>query len=231
MGPPDRAVGKGTRPRMAWLLLVLLLFAGAGRAAPAPPDTSRAAPAIELKLPADILYPHGSHPDSSVVFSHRTHVEIAQNRCTGCHPAAFHMLKRGPVPRHGDMNAGASCGACHDGKQAFGVRDKAACGSCHAGPNAAPAAAAPGATPGATGADSAAAALRLPKSHTYPPSPDSQGPVTFRHETHAKTASDCATCHPKPFRRAASPPLPNGGMHEARGLRSLPRRQEGLRHR
>jgi c(7)-type cytochrome triheme protein len=190
------------------------VFAAPAANPPATRDSSRSA--IDLRLPADIVYPHGSHPDSSVVFSHRTHVEIAQNRCTGCHPAAFRMLTRGPVPRHGDMNAGGSCGACHDGKQAFGVREATACASCHSGPNAAPAVL----PAGATGADSAQAALKLPRSHTYPPSADSQGPVTFRHKTHVKSPADCATCHPKPFRRAATPPLPNGGMHEAQACGS-----------
>jgi len=212
MGSPGRGAGRDTRPRSAWLLPALLLFATIGFTAPAPPDSSGSAPIVELRLPADIAYPHAGHPDSTVFFSHRTHVEFAGNLCTGCHPAAFRMLTRGPVPRHGDMNAGGSCGRCHDGKQAFGVRDAAACLSCHTGVQAEPAAAAVAAT---GGTDSAAAARRLPKAHAYPASADSPGPVTFRHKTHVKDASDCAPCHPKPFRRAATPPLPNGGMHES----------------
>jgi len=211
MGSPGRRAGLYTRPRRAWLLLALLLFAGIGFAAPAPPDSSHSAPVIDLRLPADIAYPHAGHPDSTVFFSHRSHVEFAGNLCTGCHPAAFRMLTRSPAPRHGDMNAGGSCGLCHDGKQAFGVRDTSACLSCHTGVGTEPAAAAAA----SGGTDSAAAALRLPKAHAYPPSADSPGPVTFRHKTHVKGASDCASCHPKPFRRSATPPLPNGGMHEA----------------
>ena len=169
-----------------------------------------------MRLPADLVYPHPGHPDSAVVFSHATHVALAENRCTGCHPAAFPMLKRGPVPGHKAMNAGASCGLCHDGKQAFGVRDATACGSCHAGEARATVAAtgAPGGAPGGA-ADTAAAKPRVPKPHTYPASADSPGRVTFRHKTHAGDAKGCAACHPKPFRMAAVAPLPNGGMHEA----------------
>jgi c(7)-type cytochrome triheme protein len=199
-----------TRIRIGQALLALL-GAGTMLGASAPVDTTRAAPAIELRLPADIVYPHAAHADSAVVFSHQTHVMLAENRCTGCHPAAFPMLKRGPIPQHGAMNAGGSCGLCHDGKQAFGVRDATACRSCHSGVQKAPVAAA-----GAgQSADSTAAAARVPKPHTYPASDASPGKVTFRHKTHAGDAKGCVACHPKPFRMVATPPLPDGGMHEA----------------
>jgi c(7)-type cytochrome triheme protein len=108
------------------------------------------------------------------------------------------------------MNAGGSCGLCHDGEQAFGVREASACGSCHSGVQKTPMAAA-----GAgKSADSTAAPARVPKPHTYPAGDASPGSVTFRHKTHAGDAKGCAACHPKPFRMAATPPLPDGGMHE-----------------
>jgi c(7)-type cytochrome triheme protein len=171
---------------------------------------------IPLRLPPDILYAHAGHADSAVVFSHVTHVAFAENRCTGCHPAAFRMLSRGPVPRHGDMNAGGSCGRCHDGRQAFGVRDASACGTCHSGARTEkPAAASAGGIAGG-----APQAPPLPKPHTYPASDASPGSVTFRHKTHPSGPNGCVTCHPKPFRMAATPPLPDGGMHEAQACGS-----------
>ena len=74
-----------------------------------------------------------SGADSAVVFSHETHFALAGNRCTGCHPQPYRMLT--PVHRvsHREMNAGGSCGTCHDGKHAFGVRDGESCGLCHSG--------------------------------------------------------------------------------------------------
>jgi c(7)-type cytochrome triheme protein len=205
--PPARTAG--TTARLAWALPALL-FAAVALGAAAPGDSTRTAPAIELRLPADIVYQRTVGADSAVTFSHQTHVMLAGNRCTGCHPAAFHMLSRGPEPTHAAMNAGSSCGLCHDGRQAFGVRDTTACVTCHSGPRPEPVAEAGSDAP----AGGAEAPARLPKPHTYPTSADSPGPVTFRHKTHAGDAAGCVTCHPKPFRMAATPPLPDGGMHE-----------------
>jgi c(7)-type cytochrome triheme protein len=75
--------------------------------------------------------------DAAVLFSHRTHVEIAGNKCLGCHPAPFRMLRPERRVTHQEMEAGRLCGACHDGKTASGVRDD--CEHCHR-----PQAAAPG---------------------------------------------------------------------------------------
>jgi c(7)-type cytochrome triheme protein len=83
----------------------------------------------ELRLPRDIVYDKAKDSPGPVVFSHDTHVAIADNKCTGCHPAPFKMLK--PVGRmtHDDMNGGRLCGVCHDGKTAVGVQDD--CEHCH----------------------------------------------------------------------------------------------------
>jgi len=83
----------------------------------------------ELRLPRDIVYDKAKDSPGPVVFSHDTHVAIADNKCTGCHPAPFKMLK--PVGRmtHDDMNAARLCGVCHDGKTAVGVQDD--CEHCH----------------------------------------------------------------------------------------------------
>lgn len=181
-----------------------LLIAASGAAAFASGGPAGGTP--DLRLPADIVYAREGHADSSVTFSHRTHVMFAEGRCTACHPALFPMLQRGPVPSHRAMNSGSSCGRCHDRTHAFGTADTSACGTCHTGPPAARVAANPAAPTGA------AAAPRLPKAHTYPHA-DSPGPVTFRHETHA--AGGCAGCHPRPFKMVAAAPLPDFGMHGA----------------
>jgi c(7)-type cytochrome triheme protein len=171
------------------------------------PDSSRAAP-IELRLPADIVYSLVVSSDSSVVFSHKTHVAFAGNRCTGCHSRPFPMLRRGPAQVHRDMDAGGGCGMCHDGKQAFGVLDSDECRTCHSGAQV-PRTTAAGATAQAGGT-----ARRLPGPHAYPRSESSPGTVTFRHEPHLVGVGGCAGCHPKPFEFRSVPPRPDGGMHE-----------------
>lgn len=59
-------------------------------------------------------------------FSHKIHLAKSAD-CSVCHPALF---KAGPNKRFTmkEMEKGKSCGACHNGKKAFGV-DK--CVSCH----------------------------------------------------------------------------------------------------
>lgn len=201
---------RGFRPVWAGLLAVQLIDpAAAMSAARSARDSSRAAP-IELRLPADIVYGLVVGLDSAAVFSHQTHVAFAGNRCTGCHPRPFPMLRRAPAPRHLDMNAGGGCGMCHDGKEAFGVQDSGGCRTCHSGTGAPrmAATAAPAAGKVAPGG------RRVPGPHTYPRSGASPGSVTFRHEPHLRGAGGCAGCHPKPFEMASAPPRPGGGMHE-----------------
>lgn len=158
-----------------------------------------------MKLPADIVYHRVVGSDSAVVFSHPSHVAFAGNRCTGCHPQPFRMLHRGPSPTHAQMNAGSSCGACHDGKKAFGVRDATGCHSCHSGMGG----------PTLAAGSSGAPARRLPDPHRYAKSADSPGAVTFRHQTHVRGPVTCGACHPKPFAMKAEAPRPGGGMHES----------------
>ena len=171
-------------------------------------DSSVAAPQVPLRLPADHVYRHGGVHDSSVVFSHQSHFALAGGRCTACHPRLFKMLSPSPIPHHGEMNAGGSCGSCHDGRQAFSVTDAAGCQTCHSGIRP------PTPTGGSTGAIGSTGAQTLPKPHRFPTGGDSPGTVIFAHATHVKGSVACATCHPKPWRMAAAPPLPGGGMHE-----------------
>lgn len=59
-----------------------------------------------------------------VVFDGTTHAKIT---CKECHPALFKMKKGGKLSK-ADMKAGKSCGACHNGKKAFGLTE---CAKCH----------------------------------------------------------------------------------------------------
>jgi c(7)-type cytochrome triheme protein len=75
-------------------------------------------------------------PDSpgQVTFNHSTHVGMqAKTDCTACHPKAFRILKadagKRPAITHEAMDKGAYCGACHDGKKAFALKDD--CTNCH----------------------------------------------------------------------------------------------------
>jgi c(7)-type cytochrome triheme protein len=195
------------------LWLLLLAAVAIVIAWPSYPSTPGGAggPAPALRLPADIVYSHAVGPDSAVHFSHDSHVALAGNRCLGCHPAPFRMLKPSRRTSHAEMRSGGACGSCHDGKQAFGVTDLSACQTCHTGSR----------TPTLAAADSAENGARsiprrkLPPAVTFHRGESSPGLVTFRHETHAKAAAECATCHPKLFAMKASGGRPGGAMHES----------------
>ncbi|AAR33923.1 cytochrome c3 family protein [Geobacter sulfurreducens] len=59
-------------------------------------------------------------------FSHQKHLAVYDN-CNACHPKLFNA---GPNKRAtmADMEKGKSCGACHNGKTAFGLNE---CATCH----------------------------------------------------------------------------------------------------
>lgn len=83
-----------------------------------------AASGLELK---DVIYnPPGG---GTVVFSHARHLrqEKMKKDCSACHDRIFNMRQKNPATM-ADMEKGKSCGACHDGKKAFGL---AACSRCH----------------------------------------------------------------------------------------------------
>jgi c(7)-type cytochrome triheme protein len=63
----------------------------------------------------------------AVVFSHDMHTEMFG--CDECHPATFKAKANSNQVGMRKMEAGESCGACHDGDTAFGV--KGDCTSCH----------------------------------------------------------------------------------------------------
>jgi c(7)-type cytochrome triheme protein len=82
-----------------------------------------------LHLPPDVTYGGAETSPGPVVFSHATHVPLADDRCVACHPALFSILQPTRGIRHDEMNLGKQCGACHDGTKASGVQD--ACDHCH----------------------------------------------------------------------------------------------------
>ncbi len=66
----------------------------------------------------------------NVEFSHYRHLEIIGNDCPSCHNDIFHIVTaKNPKFKMKDMEQGKSCGACHNGKQAFSVADD--CDACH----------------------------------------------------------------------------------------------------
>lgn len=82
--------------------------------------------------PADFTYDVGKGSPGPVTFSHAFHGGKGL-KCNACHVKPFQM-KKGKSEDHpmAAMEEGKSCGACHDGKKAFGVKDKATCEKCHA---------------------------------------------------------------------------------------------------
>lgn len=88
--------------------------------------------AEELRLPPNLIYAKAEGSPGKVVFSHQSHVAYA-DKCTACHVKLFPILQ--PIRRvtHAAMDAGESCGACHNGQMAFGPSDPATCIRCHEG--------------------------------------------------------------------------------------------------
>ena len=68
----------------------------------------------------------GDPPDEAL-FSHWEHGRYA---CMSCHPGVFPQKRVGFT--HEDMSAGRSCGACHDGGEAFHPKGRGvSCETCH----------------------------------------------------------------------------------------------------
>ena len=68
---------------------------------------------------------------ATVVFNHERHVAVNGHKCSGCHFGLFPMEKGSNKMNMSMINKGHFCGACHNGKQAFDVADKAQCARCH----------------------------------------------------------------------------------------------------
>ena len=63
----------------------------------------------------------------NISFSHKNHTSIYN--CGECHPLIFKTARSKTRVSMKEMEAGKSCGSCHDGKTAFSVKEK--CESCH----------------------------------------------------------------------------------------------------
>jgi c(7)-type cytochrome triheme protein len=220
--------------RLARALRIVAVFLILG-AAPVPAavaaikgqDPSRKAPAagepIELRLPPDLIFDRTIGESGAVIFRHTTHTAFAGGQCVACHPQPFKILHPTRRTNHEEMNAGRSCGMCHDGRKAFGTGDQAACQSCHiglpkkgeapspAGAGKRAAAAAPAAKPAAPAVRAGPGDVRLAKSAGSP------GSVTFRHATHGGAKSRCDQCHPALFAmKSAGAALEKSAMYEGK---------------
>ena len=121
-----------------WVLfgigLGLVLFANTKEASAAKKaEVVAPAPArFELTLPADHTFKNSDAP-GDVVFSHASHVDSKAPNCAECHAAQFSLQKAGTPLKgtlvHKEMDKGALCGSCHDGKKAFATTDN--CDTCH----------------------------------------------------------------------------------------------------
>ena len=63
------------------------------------------------------------------VFSHENHVAGAGLKCQDCHAKLYTNTKQHKTVTMKAMEQGKSCGACHNGKKAFTVKEN--CESCH----------------------------------------------------------------------------------------------------
>lgn len=83
----------------------------------------------QAKGPADFDFPGGG--EGKVTFSHEKH-SAKHAKCTDCHTKIFKMTKgQRSAPKMSEMEKGQSCGACHNGKASFSVKEKADCAKCH----------------------------------------------------------------------------------------------------
>jgi c(7)-type cytochrome triheme protein len=65
----------------------------------------------------------------NVTFSHDTHVTDRGFGCKDCHPGIFPQERSEKKHTMAEMRRHKSCGVCHNGKNAFDVRDN--CYVCH----------------------------------------------------------------------------------------------------
>ncbi len=110
--------------RRTWQIMAFIWLAGA-IFLPAGP-----AAAQQLRLPEDLTYPETAGSPGKVTFSHQLHTALAE-KCTVCHVRIFPMLRPLHQVTHSEMEAGKSCGVCHDSRTAFGPADANGCARCH----------------------------------------------------------------------------------------------------
>lgn len=104
--------------------------------------------------------------DSGALFSHKFHIGIY--RCNDCHNKTFVPSEINKRYSMSDMEKGLSCGLCHNGKDAFTVREN--CQKCHP-------------------------VLKSIK-YDFPPKKNVE-PVMFSHKVHMGRGYRCDDCHYK----------------------------------
>lgn len=111
-----------------WIAAVTAIVIAAITVIPVATATAQGLP----RLPADRVMRGTGESPGTVTFSHESHVNLKKPACTSCHPSQFTILKASVKPAgaitHAGMDAGRHCGACHDGKAAFGLDQ---CALCH----------------------------------------------------------------------------------------------------
>jgi c(7)-type cytochrome triheme protein len=80
--------------------------------------------------PPAVTFASAKDSPGPVTFVHTSHLARGA-KCADCHPRLFRMQKGGLVLTMDAMGAGKACGACHNGKKAFGVTDGDKCAMCH----------------------------------------------------------------------------------------------------
>ncbi len=78
----------------------------------------------------DVKY-EGGKDGGAVTFVHKTHM-AKKLKCNDCHkePNLFEKKKTAKITE-ADHKGPKYCGACHDGKKAFAMTEKADCAKCH----------------------------------------------------------------------------------------------------
>ena len=90
------------------------------------------------KVPEPLAFAQGKDSPGPVTFNHAKHRDSGVDKCTACHTKVFKM-KKGTTPdvTMAKMDAGESCGTCHNGKTQVGskvvftTKEKANCEKCH----------------------------------------------------------------------------------------------------
>jgi c(7)-type cytochrome triheme protein len=65
----------------------------------------------------------------AVTFSHDFHVKDLGLNCQKCHPSLYITKEKDKPVTMAEMNQGKSCGACHNGKDAYSTKGN--CSKCH----------------------------------------------------------------------------------------------------
>ena len=82
--------------------------------------------------PPPITFSDDPNSPGPVTFEHAKHLAKGA-KCADCHPKLFKMKKGADKLSMDSMGEGKACGACHNGKRAFGVMDGDRCATCHKG--------------------------------------------------------------------------------------------------